>query len=411
MSEKNQKKESVNLPKRGIYGLALKAARPFIIKKFGVTIKKEGVENLKPPYVVLANHLSRIDWLLVGISFWPDVLNVVVSRYYYSNPKLRPLLKLTGAIPKDQFAPDLAAVRNIMSVIKRGGVVMLFPEGRTTPHGLSETFEYSTVKLLKHLGVPVVCMHQDGTHLSNPKWASDYRRGRIDITVKPLFEGGELKKMDEDEIFARMCATLYSDEYKWQEKNHVLFKSKHIAKGLDGVLYKCPKCGADFTTVADDTSIRCEACGNGATLDNYYNLTPFDKKCVIPKNIGQWFLWQKQQERLAISQNEHFLLTDGAVFREAPSEGKPLEPVGKGTITLNREGLFYSGTRHGEYFELLIPLAALPAVPYVPGRSFEVYYNKAAYSFIPDNKKSTQRWSLVAEQLYDQVIGTKNSPL
>ncbi len=394
----------IRLPRAGVYRVAATILRTRL-RHYNVNIIREPMGDVKPPFVVLSNHTSKQDWVFVGVGMLPHLLNVVVTTYYYTKPGLRVLLKLVGAIPKDQFSPDVTAMKNILSVADRGGNIMLFPEGRMTPSGESETFERSTVKLLRRLGRPVVGIHFDGAYLSMPKWNDKVRRGRIDMRIFPLVTADELQSMTDDEIYERMTAKLYTDEFAWQRENRVAFAGGHCAEGLQNVLYMCPRCGAEMTTVTDGDVISCTACGNGARLNDYYDLTPLDSDCVIPESISEWYKWEKAQVR-ALAESEEALAYSGrAVMRQIVDSKKWLQTVGEGELSLDREGLTYAGTRCDEPFVLRVPLSALPAAAFDPGRGFELYYRGIFYSFELEEGQSAQKWSMLIEQLHDVCCG------
>lgn len=388
-------KKQIGLPNAKVYNLAAKVLGAYI-KRFNLNIVKKGMDEIDRPFVALANHSSRQDWIYVGLAMLPDLLNVVVSHYYYTKPKLGRLLKMVGAIPKQQFCPDVGAIKSILSVASKGGNIMLFPEGRTTPSGESETFERSTVKLLRHLKMPVVAIHMDGSYFTMPKWNFSGRPGRVDINVFPLLTVEEMDSMTDDEIYERMCGALYTDEFAWQKKNHVAFKGGDCAEGLEHVLYKCPKCGEERTTRAKGDTLICEKCGNGTKLNEYYEFEPLNDECVIPENISEWYKWELAELRAEIEREPDFTMHDGAGLKQN-TDDKWLTEAGSGYITLTKEGFVFSGTRFDDRFELKIPLKMLPAVACDPCNSFEIVYQGTLYSFIPDTAQTAQKWAAAIE--------------
>jgi len=395
-----KKKESARLPSKFLYTVGVGALRPVMKRYFRNTITTEGLENIEGPCVVLSNHCSRIDWALVGIAMLPRKLNIVITRYYYSIPALRFFLSRLGTIPKDQFAPDVAAVKSMLSAAKQGGNVMLFPEGRMTPGGVSETFERATVKLLRHLKMPVVAVHLYGVYMSWPKWAKTIRRGKMETKVSMLFTPEKIKEMSDDELYEYMVNALKTDETAWQAEHRVAYKGKRFAEGLSDVLFICPRCGVQHKNVSEKDIIRCTECGNGARLNEYYDLIPLDDSCVIPSTIGEWHTMQIEQVRRAIENGTDTYMTDTATLLTV-TDKKWLHPVGEGTIRADAEGFTYSGTKNGEPLELFIPISALSAVAFAQGKSFETYYNGEFYSFEPKRGVETQKWAMFIEQMHD----------
>ncbi len=405
-AQRKLKRNRISMPNQAIYTVACGVMKARL-DNFNVNIIREDMGDIKPPFVVLANHGSKQDWIFVGAGMFPDLLNIVITTYYYSKPKLRTLLRLMGTIPKDQFAPDVSAIKNILSVADRGGNIMLFPEGRTTPSGESETFERSTVKLLRRLNRPVIGIHFDGFYLTMPKWNDNPRRGRVDMRIFPMFTPEQMKGMSDDEIYDRMVSSLYTDEYAWQKKNRVEFEGGDCAEGLHNILFMCPKCGAEMTTVTSGDTISCSACRNGARLNKFYDLIPLDEECVIPETISEWYKWQVAQQRRAAEENPDLKYTGKVQLQRIVDSKKWLQPVGEGTLTLDREGFHYDGTDSGEQIKLDIPLSMLPAIAFDPGKSFELYYRGVFYSFELEQGQSSQKWSMLTEQMHNVHCGDR----
>ena len=395
------KRKNVRLPSKGLYSLGISALRPRAKNRLHAKIDKSEIKDIKPPYVVLSNHCSVNDWFIVGSAMYPERLNVVITRHFYSNPALEPWLWRIGAIPKNQFAPDVGTIKDILSAAKQGGNVMLFPEGRTSPHGRTETIEKSTVKLLKKLKLPVVYVHMDGAYFSRPKWSKKDRLGRVDVKVRQMFTAEELKTMSDDELYERMMKLLPTDEFAWQAKNHVKFSGKNFAEGLENLLYMCPKCGGILTTRTDGDTIFCEKCGNGTKLNNYYEFEPLDPDCVIPENIADWYDLQKEKEREKIISDPDFKMEGHVVLRRPyRKRGEWLSPVGEGTLTVSRDGVLYEGTQDGEKFTLHSAIAAQPAMVFGCAEHVALSKDGEYYSFVPDNLQECIRWALVEEVIH-----------
>lgn len=404
----DHKRKSVRLPSKGLYNIAMSVLGPRAKGRHKTIIDKSELDGVKPPYVVLSNHCSVNDWYLVGATVFPVRLNVVVTRHFYSHPILQPLMWRVGAIPKDQFTPDVGTIKDIITVAREGGNVMLFPEGRMTPHGRTETIEKSTVKLLKKLKMPVVYIHMDGAYLTRPKWSSNDRKGRIDIKTGLLFTPEELKAAGEDELYEKMIKTLYTDDFAWQKKNHVKFRGGKFAGGLENLLYICPKCGKMFTAKTKGNNIICSECSNGARLNNYYEFEKLSDDCVIFENIADWFDMIKQRETESILADENFEMCGHVTLRRPyRKKTKWLSEVGEGTLRLNREGLSFEGMQDGQPLELKVPISAIPALAFGCNEHVTLYKDGEYYSFVPDNRMESVRWSVVAELLYNLQSGEK----
>ena len=94
-------------------------------------VEKIGMEGLKPPYMVLSNHMYFIDFELAAMVTTPHRVNNVVNLDgYYRRPWL---MELIGAIGTRKFTMDLHLIKSIAKVLKRGDVMCMYPEARYSP--------------------------------------------------------------------------------------------------------------------------------------------------------------------------------------------------------------------------------------------------------------------------------------
>lgn len=79
------------------------------------------------PVVLAANHIGYLDGALV-LSMSPRPSHFLVLASTLETP-VGPLLRLSGQIPIDQKVGDRKALGHSLEVLRRGGVVGIFPEG------------------------------------------------------------------------------------------------------------------------------------------------------------------------------------------------------------------------------------------------------------------------------------------
>jgi 1-acyl-sn-glycerol-3-phosphate acyltransferase len=80
------------------------------------------------PFVLLANHVSHFDPPLIGSPLWRRV-NWVTARDLYVHPVVERIFRLLGCIPFDRTGRDVRAMKAIVSCLRRGEPVGIFPEG------------------------------------------------------------------------------------------------------------------------------------------------------------------------------------------------------------------------------------------------------------------------------------------
>jgi len=320
-------------------------------------------------------------------------------------------------IPKKNFVPEIAAIRNISRVLKSGGRVILFPEGMSSISGSNQPAAIGTGKLLKHLNVPVLMTHIEGGYLTNTKYCLDDRPGRVDVTVSKLFTPEQLRSMNENEIQLAVDQAIHHDDYLWNKTARVAYKGHgELAKDMHTLLYKCPKCGQELTMRGEGNRIHCTACGNAATLNEYYDLIPENNDCVIPETPVAWFDWERKSIYQEIVKNPDYKLTEKVKIGMMPpyeylKNLKTSEIVGEGILSISREGLHFEGKKDEQPFTFTIPTSQVPTYGMCTDVSFFTTYLNGEYiEFYPETE-STGKWLHATEELHRVNGGNwKNFP-
>ena len=143
-----------------------------ITKKYKV--EKINMEGLKPPYILLSNHMYFIDFELCSMVTFPHRVNNVVSiDGYYRRPWL---MELIGAICTRKFTMDIHLLRSIRRVLDRGDILCMYPEARYSPCGITSYMPDSLGMMVKRLKMPVVTVVHHGNYLHSPFW--NFRKKR-----------------------------------------------------------------------------------------------------------------------------------------------------------------------------------------------------------------------------------------
>lgn len=124
---------------------------------------------LKQGGIIVANHRTVMDGLFLAYVFlFREVRVMAAEVLYQKNKPFAWLLHHLGFIKVERSALDLTAVQETAKTLKRGGVVILFPEGRLPlPHekGSLLRFQPGAVILAHQVGVPILPMHIKGRYI------------------------------------------------------------------------------------------------------------------------------------------------------------------------------------------------------------------------------------------------------
>lgn len=391
MNKKKKTKNQIGKPNALIYNLGYAFVKGSFTRKYGISYDKDIVKDIKGPAIVIASHTCDNDHILSALTLYPIRPTYIVSEHFMHNPKTAKLLKLMHVIPKKMFTPDASTILNILRAKKENAVIVIFPEGRLSCYGHTLSIADGTAELIKKLGVDLYIWKAEGAYLTFPKWRDkgDSRRGKIKASVKLLLPSDEVAKKDLNEIKRITEDAIRHDDELAMEG--VEYKSNDIAKGVDRILFKCPKCLKEGTITAEDGHIRCE-CGLDATLDNFYKLhnAPFTR-------INEWFEWQQNDIDV-----ENGSLSSKARLGCCGKDGFMDPNAGEGDIYMDKDIFKLSGTLHGEKIEFSIEPEKIGAFPVTPGDHFDIYHNgRLIYVYTQPDLKSCVKWVCFLDKLME----------
>lgn len=228
--------------------------------RFKITITyDEGSAALKPPFVVLANHVNFWDPFLVGLPFAPPVHFIAADGNFRSH-LMRPLLALGGTIPKAKAKNDLESIRTLQRFIREGKIVGIFPEGQRSWDGTNRAVLPGTPKLVRLLRAPVVSVQLRGAYLATPRWSKLLRRGPVELNVRTILTRKEVRSLDKSEVTKRIAHAVDHDETAWQSRTQHIYASPRRAEHAETALFLCPDCGSWDVLRSKGARLVCSKC-------------------------------------------------------------------------------------------------------------------------------------------------------
>jgi 1-acyl-sn-glycerol-3-phosphate acyltransferase len=83
------------------------------------------------PAIILANHRSPVDPILIGIELARDrTIGYMMAREYYETPVLHWMCAAVHSIPVERDGSDMASARAALRRVQAGELLGVFPEGR-----------------------------------------------------------------------------------------------------------------------------------------------------------------------------------------------------------------------------------------------------------------------------------------
>lgn len=164
-----------------LYRFVRRLVRWIVLHWFRVSVA--GLDNIPaPPFIIAANHQAWFDPAFI-IPFFPEapvVYTMAKRESVFNSAWKRKLLPLIGVFPISPQRGELdeAGLRTVYQVLDRGGVVLMFPEGRYSRGRALRPLKTGIGHFALQAGVPVCPVAVRGTGILRPF-------SRIEVTVGP----------------------------------------------------------------------------------------------------------------------------------------------------------------------------------------------------------------------------------
>ncbi len=356
--------------------------------KYNVHIDKSGLKDLKKQKgaLILAQHTSNFDHIIVGSALLPARPIFVLSKHFPAKSKMmRWILTKINSISKKMFCPDTRAVIDMLRTVEAGNTLVLFPEGRLTWYSESLRITDGTASLIKKLGVNVYAVHVDGAGKSFPKWAKCFRKGRINVTTEKMFDKADIPNITTEAIDSTIRTAF--DHSEENVLTDIPFKTKDTTLGLDGIIWKCPKCGAEDKLVTKDSTVRCQNCDLNASIDFYGRISGTPEESGI-STVADWYNYCKRS--LDISKPFE---TDCIIATEN-KDGYLVQNAGKGVFRIDKDTFSVIGRYDVGEGEKEVNFVTSPekvkGIPINVAEHFDMYCNDKLYHLtaVPDVRKA-----------------------
>ena len=184
----------------------------------GITTRKQGqiihnvnMEGIKPPYILMGNHNSYYDLMVLEKAILPNRCNYIVAIDGFIGRE--GLLRSIGGICKRKFTNDVNLLRQIRQVIKNGDIMVIYPEARYSLCGTKAIIPKSNAALAKAFKVPLVTLTTHGDHIVEPFYNPKRRKIKgLEATLECIATKEEVEKLSVDELDARLQEALEYDD-------------------------------------------------------------------------------------------------------------------------------------------------------------------------------------------------------
>ena len=151
-------------------------------------LEVRGLDNVPrgAAVIVASNHASYVDPPLIGGVF-PGRLRYLAKESLFGIPLLGSLIRALGAVPvrRDDGQNAGAVMKSLLSLLKSGECVLLFPEGSRSPDGRIKPLEAGVALLSVKTGVPVLPVYIGGSFGAWPRGRSFPRPSKLSLAISP----------------------------------------------------------------------------------------------------------------------------------------------------------------------------------------------------------------------------------
>lgn len=173
-----------------------------------------GVENLPKngSFIIASNHISNIDPFILGISTQRK-FSYVAKDSLFKNKFLAFFFRQVGAVPIKRDGGDFHALREVLKRIKKGGSVILFPEGTRGTGDRSKKIQPGVGLIAQKSDVPVIPAFIKGSDKGLPPGKKWFRRHPITVVLgKPL-------RFNDSDAYIEVAEEIMSQVYRLEAHN------------------------------------------------------------------------------------------------------------------------------------------------------------------------------------------------
>ena len=410
----NDDKE-IKLVNKWFYRITTWIARVIFVNYFKLSWENADVVPEKGPVFLLINHINFFDPMWVYVMLKRPIY-FATTEDLFRKRFVGQLLKWFGGFPKRKGNNDYRAVRSILEIIKKGGIIGIFPEGVRTWDGLNSPVIPTIARLIKKLKIPVITCRMEGGYLAYPRWAKRWRRIPVKGVFKQLYKSNDIPD-DEDRINRDISESIQNIDYDLDiepEKYHC----RGLADDITKVLYRCPNCGTmeglKIVKSKNRNTVECISCFSAWNVTLDARLEPLDengnpedvrvplyeyariiKKMPLIPIRTEANLPLEKNELIYLKSRPHFL------FKEETFPNVRMLAFGRAFLT-NKRLLFK--TRLG--IPLNAGLKEIDSLSIEPGDKFHFMYKGKLYR-IPFNRESPVKWFDIISRLKNNLEQNK----
>ncbi len=168
-------------------------------------VRYTGRENIPASggVLVVSNHQSHLDPPLVGIGC-PRPMNYIARSTLFNFGPFGRLIASVGSIPIDRDGLGLSGIKESLKRLKRGEMLLIFPEGTRTRDGEIAPFRPGFTTLAVRSKALILPVAIDGAFQVWPRWKKFPGSGRIRVHFGEPIQTDAFAGRDDRELLAEV---------------------------------------------------------------------------------------------------------------------------------------------------------------------------------------------------------------
>ena len=251
-----------------------KCALPFVhlFNKWKFNYEYDSLKDIEGPYLLLANHNLELDPLVIGDAVGKHIYFVASEHLLRKGIASRLLMHFLKPIIHMKGRQGAKTVKQMLRTLQEGHKVCIFPEGNRSFNGVTMDMQASIAKVAKKAKVKLITYRVEGGYLTQPRWSTNIRKGKLRGRLIRVYTPEELTQMTDAQISEAIVQDLHEDAYATQKIERIPYKGDKLALGLESTIFHCPQCGAFGKLHSEEDRFYCD-CGFSAVYDVYGDLT------------------------------------------------------------------------------------------------------------------------------------------
>lgn len=192
---------------RWLYDLLWVLCRTLAVSVFGFRVRFAEPLPQQGGLLVVSSHQSHLDPLLLGLATDRRLSTLARSSLYHFKP-FGTVITALDAVPIDRNASMLKTMKAIISRLRDGRAVVIFPEGTRTATGRLGELKSGFALIAKKAEVPIAPVAIVGAYECWPRTSLLPGPGRIRLEFGSLIPAAEIATLDEREILELCTARL-----------------------------------------------------------------------------------------------------------------------------------------------------------------------------------------------------------